>query len=198
MTYKTITSEQLNRVLSSTATNSFTENIARMHDIYRLPKNTVPTLDPELLGESPLRRLDKFRNTLEQELNEYNIQEAAGPLPLRDRLIAFQAMTLDTHTAEQIEDARQDMLTDLGDWFADIVVYCTSEAMKFGLPLTDIQDAVMGSNFTKLASDGIPRYDDNGKFQKDLTNFVAPEPSIKSLLFYHKRNTDGQIEASAD
>ena len=198
--YPVLSAESLSRVLATTSPHSFKFNIARMHDIYRMPKNDTPTLDPALIGQNPLSRLDGFRNTLADEISEYDLRDPKKPekLSIRESVEAFQAMSLSTHTAEEIEEARQDVLTDLADWFGDIIVYCRSEAMKFGLPLEDALDAIMGSNFTKLASDGIPVYDANGKFQKDMTNFVPPEPSIKSLLFYHKKNADGQIEASSD
>ena len=182
MTYQTLTAEELNRVLSTTSPHSFAFNIARMHDIYRLPKNTEPTLDPALLGESAISRLDKFQKTMLDEIAEYNVGEKDKP-SIREKMVALSEMTAENYTEEEIHSATQDVLTDIADWFADMIVYCRSEAMKFGLPLEDVQDAVMGSNFTKLPSDGIPVYDANGKFQKDLTNFVPPEPAIKSILF---------------
>ena len=37
-------------------------------------------------------------------------------------------------------------------------------------------------NESKLADDGIPIYDENGKFQKDVKNYWKPEPMIKNLI----------------
>ena len=181
--YPILTSAQLATVLAGTSPHSFKFNIARMHDIYRLPKNEEPTLDPKKLGEDPVLRLDKFFKTLGDELSEFNTPPSGGGLSIRDKLIAYKEMHETNSTALELEDAREDVLTDLSDWFADLIVYCRSEAMKFGLPLEEVQDAVMGSNFTKLPSDGIPKYDVNGKFLKDLSNFVPPEPAIKTVLF---------------
>lgn len=181
--YPVLSPDQLARVLNVTSPHSFRFNISKMHDIYRLPKNAAPTLEAGLVGEDPLSRLDKFEITLMKELKEYRESDNADKPSIRERLVAFQAMTMSTHTAEEIEEARQDVLTDLADWLSDIMVYCRSEAMKFGIPLEDVTEAVMGSNFTKLPSDGIPIYDANGKFLKDMTNFVPPEPAIKSIMF---------------
>lgn len=183
--YQTLSSVELERVLSATSPHSFKFNIARMHDIYRLPKNTSPTLDPDFLGEDPIVRLGKFQKTLKDEVAEFDTAED-GKLSIKDKLEAYHQMRgqeLDDAGRAALEELRQDCLTDIADWLADVIVYCRSEAMKFGLPLEDCQDAVMGSNFSKLPSDGVPVYDANGKFLKDMTNFVPPEPALKTILF---------------
>ncbi len=184
MTYPTLSPEVLQQVLSTTSPHSFKFNIARMHGIYRLPMNEAPTLESALLGESALTRLDKFKQTMMEEINEWDTRDPKNPdkPSVREKLLAFYLMDQNI-SPEAAEEARQDVLTDIADWLADMIVYCRSEAMKFGLALEDVQDAVMGSNFTKLSSDGIPKYDANGKFLKDMTNFVPPEPAIKTILF---------------
>jgi hypothetical protein len=181
-TLPTLTDEALQTVLSTTSPNSFKFNIARMHDIYRLPKNTEPTLDPLLLGEDPVIRLTKFQKTLVDEVSEFDVADE-GKLSIKNKLQAYKEMYETNSTPYEIESARQDCLTDIADWLSDVIVYCRSEAMKFGIPLEDTLDAVMGSNFTKLPSDGVPIYDSNGKFLKDLSNFIPPEPAIKTILF---------------
>ena len=185
MTYQALTKTQLDKVLSTTSPHSFKFNIGRMHDIYRLPKNDEPTLDSASLGEDAITRLSKFQKTLFDEVTEFDKRDPKDPekLSIKEKIQAYQAMTLSQYTAEEIEDARQDCLTDIADWLSDIIVYSRSEAMKFGLPLEDTLDAVMGSNFTKLPSDGVPIYDENGKFLKDMSNFVPPEPAIKTIMF---------------
>jgi hypothetical protein len=98
--------------------------------------------------------------------------------------------------AQDLVEAKKDILVDLADWLGDIMVYCRSEAMKFGLPLESVLEAIMGSNFTKLPASGIPIHDENGKFLKDMSNFVPPEPAIKTILFglqAEKRDEDHQI-----
>lgn len=162
--------------------------------------------------ETPVQRITGFLKTLEDEVREgYEIRAkmqllaAAKHNPIafaeeaqHQRIIARGDVDADK-MVEKIEafiqvvslsqvsgdftDPEQDILTDLADWLADIPVYCRSEAMKFGLPLEEVLDAVMGSNFTKLPSDGIPKHDANGKFLKDMSNFVPPESAIKTILF---------------
>ena len=61
------------------------------------------------------------------------------------------------------------------------MVYCRSEALKYGLPLEDVLDIIMDSNESKLGADGKPIYDANGKFLKG-PNYWKPEPKIKALL----------------
>jgi len=182
MTYKNLTASDLARVLDGTSPHSFKFNIARMHDIYRLPKNTEPTLE---VGEDPVKRLDGFFKTIQDEVLEYNTRDSKNPekLSIREKLLAYQEMLVDSNASpEEIEEARQDVLTDIADWLGDLTVYIRSEAMKFGLPLEDVLDAIMGSNFTKVGP-GEPKYDANGKVQKDMAYFVPPENAIKTILF---------------
>ena len=46
------------------------------------------------------------------------------------------------------------------------MVYCRSEALKYGLPLEEVLDIIMDSNESKLDANGKPIYDANGKFLK--------------------------------
>ena len=69
----------------------------------------------------------------------------------------------------------------IADLLGDIVVYCRSEALKYGLPLEEVLDVIMDSNESKLGADGKPIYDANGKFLKG-PNYWKPEPRIKALL----------------
>lgn len=176
-TYDVLTKEQLATLLKGTSVHSFSFNIGRMHDIYRLPTNSAPTLDATKLGnDSAINRLRKFKQTLLDEVEE--VDQIIEKLYLWEQSEAHEGSSSPMTT-----DLKQDALTDVADWLSDIIVYCRSEAMKFGLPLEDTLNAVMGSNFTKLASDGVPKYDANGKFLKDMTNFIPPEAAIKTMLF---------------
>jgi predicted HAD superfamily Cof-like phosphohydrolase len=74
-----------------------------------------------------------------------------------------------------------DIAVAIADLLGDIVVYCRSEALKYGLPLEDVLDVIMDSNESKLGADGKPIYDGNGKFLKG-PNYWKPEPRIKALL----------------
>ena len=133
---------------------TFAERIALMNAMYRLPANERPTL-PDNVAE----RLVKFKATLIDEVHEIDdiaamVDKGADPA---------------------------DVLTAIADLLGDVIVYCRSEALKYGLPLEDVLDVIMDSNESKLGADGNPIYDGNGKFLKG-PNYWKPEPKIKALL----------------
>ena len=132
----------------------FSERIALMNAMYRLPANVRPTL-PDNTAE----RLVKFKATLMDEVHEI------------DDIAAMLAKGAD----------QADVLTAIADLLGDVIVYCRSEALKYGLPLEDVLDVIMDSNESKLGADGNPIYDANGKFLKG-PNYWKPEPKIKALL----------------
>lgn len=109
--------------------------------------------------EMIVRRLDGFMRTVNDEITEgMDIQEA----------IKNGQRTIDT-------------LVELADWLADLTVFIRSEAAKFGIPLEEVIQIVMDSNFSKLGEDGKPIMDANGKFLKG-PNYWKPEEKIKELL----------------
>ena len=133
---------------------TFAERIALMNAMYRLPANERPML-PDNVAE----RLVKFKATLIDEVHEIDdiaamVEKGADPA---------------------------DVLTAIADLLGDVIVYCRSEALKYGLPLEDVLDVIMDSNESKLGADGNPIYDGNGKFLKG-PNYWKPEPKIKALL----------------
>ena len=133
---------------------TFAERIALMNAMYRLPANERPTL-PDNVAE----RLVKFKATLIDEVHEIDdisamVDKGADPA---------------------------DVLTAIADLLGDVIVYCRSEALKYGLPLEEVLDVIMDSNESKLGADGKPIYDANGKFLKG-PNYWKPEPKIKSML----------------
>ena len=132
----------------------FPERIALMNAMYRLPANPRPTL-PDDTAE----RLVKFKATLMDEVHEI------------DDIAAMVAKGAD----------QADVLAAIADLLGDVIVYCRSEALKYGLPLEDVLDVIMDSNESKLGADGNPIYDANGKFLKG-PNYWKPEPKIKALL----------------
>jgi predicted HAD superfamily Cof-like phosphohydrolase len=77
--------------------------------------------------------------------------------------------------------AASDIAVAIADVLGDIMVYCRSEALKYGLPLEEVLDVIMDSNESKLGADGRPIYDANGKFLKG-PDYWKPEPKIKALL----------------
>ncbi|MBS1132848.1 MAG: pyrophosphatase [Proteobacteria bacterium] len=133
---------------------SFALRIAAMNAMYKLPANDHPVLPEDVVG-----RLTKFKATLMDEVHEID---------------------------QIVEMARQgspriDLLVAMADLLGDIIVYCRSEALKYGLPLEEVLDVIMDSNESKLGADGKPIYDANGKFLKG-PDYWKPEPRIEALL----------------
>ena len=135
-------------------TKSFAQRIAAMNAMYRLPAHDRPRVPADVAD-----RLTKFKATLLDEVHEI------------DEIVA---LSRDGADAAEIAVAIADLL-------GDIVVYCRSEALKYGLPLEAVLDVIMDSNESKLGADGRPIYDANGKFLKG-PNYWKPEPRIKALL----------------
>jgi predicted HAD superfamily Cof-like phosphohydrolase len=133
---------------------SFAERIAAMNAMYSLPAHDVPTV-PDDLAE----RLVKFKATLVDEIHEI------------DDIIAMA----------KAGGSKLDIAVAIADLLGDIIVYCRSEALKYGLPLEQVLDVIMDSNESKLGSDGKPIYDSNGKFLKG-PNYWKPEPKISQVL----------------
>jgi len=133
---------------------SFAQRIAAMNAMYKLPANDRPTLPANVVD-----RLVKFKATLLDEVHE--IDEIAE-------------LSRNGGSAVDIAVAVADLL-------GDIMVYCRSEALKYGLPLEEVLDIIMDSNESKLDANGNPIYNANGKFLKG-PNYWKPEPKIKALL----------------
>jgi hypothetical protein len=133
---------------------SFARRIAAMNAMYRLPAHDRPSLPSDVAD-----RLAKFKATLLDEVHEI------------DEIVA---LANNGAAAAEIAVAIADLL-------GDIVVYCRSEALKYGLPLEEVLDIIMDSNESKLGADGNPIYDANGKFLKG-PNYWKPEPAIRALL----------------
>jgi NTP pyrophosphatase (non-canonical NTP hydrolase) len=132
----------------------FEQRIAAMNAMYRLPANERPTLPANLV-----ERLVGFKATLLDEVHEI------------DEIVALS----------KNGGAAIDIAVALADLLGDIMVYCRSEALKYGLPLEEVLDVIMDSNESKLDPAGNPIYDANGKFLKG-PNYWKPEPRIKALL----------------
>ena len=133
---------------------SFAQRIAAMNAMYKLPANDRPSL----------------------------------PANVADRLVKFKATLLDeVHEIDEIVKLSEsgggaiDIAVAIADLLGDIMVYCRSEALKYGLPLEAVLDIIMDSNESKLGADGNPIYDANGKFLKG-PHYWQPEPKIKALL----------------
>ena len=125
-----------------------------MNAMYKLPAHAAPALPANVAD-----RLVKFKATLLEEVHE--IDEIV-------RLSNSGGSALDIAVA-------------LADLLGDIMVYCRSEALKYGLPLEEVLDIIMDSNESKLDANGNPIYDANGKFLKG-SHYWKPEPKINALL----------------
>jgi len=135
-------------------TKTFAQRIAAMNAMYKLPASDRPVLPEDVAG-----RLAKFKATLMEEVHEI------------DDIVALSNSGA----------AQADILVAIADLLGDVIVYCRSEALKYGLPLEAVLDIIMDSNESKLGADGRPIYDANGKFLKG-PNYWKPEPRIKTLL----------------
>ncbi len=133
---------------------AFAARIAAMNAMYKLPASDTPTLPSDTPG-----RLVKFKATLMDEVHEI------------DEIVALA----------EGGAAPADVAVAIADVLGDIIVYCRSEALKYGLPLEEVLEVIMDSNESKLGADGKPIYDANGKFLKG-PGYWKPEPRIKALL----------------
>ena len=132
----------------------FAQRIAAMNAMYRLPASDRPLLPADVAD-----RLVKFKATLLDEVHEID----------------------DIVTLAKSGVTPAEVAVAIADLLGDIVVYCRSEALKYGLPLEEVLDIIMDSNESKLGADGNPIYDANGKFLKG-PNYWKPEPKIRALL----------------
>jgi predicted HAD superfamily Cof-like phosphohydrolase len=133
---------------------TFAERIAAMNAMYKLPASAAPTVPADVAD-----RLVRFKATLLDEVHEIDeiVRQARESAPPIEVAVA------------------------IADLLGDIIVYCRSEALKYGLPLEEVLDVIMDSNESKLGADGKPIYDANGKFLKG-PGYWKPEPKIKALL----------------
>lgn len=143
--------------------SDFYKSIERFNEIYRLP---LPER-PELL---PVERIENFQDILAEEVEE----GADISAKYREALAAANGAPLP-------DDVRLAVLTDMADWLGDIVVYCASEARRWGLPLDRVLNIIMDSNFSKLDAEGRPIYDERGKVMKG-PHYWKPEPKIREVL----------------
>lgn len=145
----------------------FQEDIVRMNKMFELPVNPSIELDRNLCN-----RLYKFHKTLKDEVDEIlDITKVLNtPYFTNNNYddIDYPSVTIDHYVA-------------LADLLGDIIIYCTSEAAKHGIPLPGVLRAIMESQWTKLGANGEVLKDKNGKFLKG-ENYEPPEEVIKRIL----------------
>ncbi len=147
-----------------TSDAAFAAAIRRFNAMYRLSAPATPTL----LGPA---RVKAFKDILAEEVSE------------GDELIErYEAHAAQTGGDDALPpDAALDVLAEMADWLGDIVVYCASEACRWGIPLDRVLAVIMESNFSKLGADGNPIYDERGKVMKG-PNYWRPEAKLRELL----------------
>lgn len=132
----------------------FKDRIRAMNEMYGLTVSYSP-----ICLDAPLWRLGRFSKILKEEFEEL------------------------VEVVDMVEAGAEptDVLVALADLLGDIIVYCRSEAMKWGIPLEEVLDIIMDSNESKLDENGQPIINEHGKFMKG-PNYWKPEPKIKELL----------------
>lgn len=162
--------------MSAPKFKSFEAMILYFNGMYKLPIAASPSTESEykwqqqkfpaqLLQdehEAVLKRMkDFFGVILQNELDEH--------IDILDKL----------HADEYQSDIA--FLTDLADLLGDLIVYCASEMVRFGIPVNETLRIIMDSNFSKLDENGNPIYDATGKVMKG-PNYWKPEPKIMAML----------------
>ena len=149
--------------------------IARMNLTYKQQVATVPTLAVKMADGTTQYGSERYANFM-KVLQKEMIEGADIILALK----AFESSPLPTD-AELHRSLELDHLTDIADHLTDIIIYCLSEAVKFGIPTQNVLRIIQASNQSKLGADGQPIIDAEGKFLKG-PNFETPETYIKALL----------------
>lgn len=132
---------------------TFDDKIQKFNSIYALPHPEKPTLKG--VGDWK-KRISDFQSILSEEVEEGKDILEGTALPLN-------------------------ILTEMADWYGDIIVYAWSEAARYGIPIEKVLDIIMASNFSKLDEDGNPIKDKRNKVLKGPL-YWAPEDKIRKLL----------------
>lgn len=171
---------------------TFEGQILYFNGMYRLPIAPYPTVYTVIQ--------DERRKLLSKE-NAHVFKDMSGKDFLIKRLLDFAKTLRDeltevddiitrlkTGVHEEVKGSGNfvpyneiDCLTDIADWLNDIIVYCSSENAKYGIPQDAVLRIIMSSNFSKQGADGKPIYDDAGKVMKG-PGYWKPELQIKQLL----------------
>lgn len=133
----------------------FKDRVRKMNKMYDLHVNDTPQFYGNIF-----HTIENFQSILSEEVDE-------------------ATDIIDNMHDHQVEVA--DVLVSIADLLADIIIYCRSEAMKYGIPLEEVINIVMDSNESKLGEDGEILKDQRGKVLKGV-NYWKPEPKIKELL----------------
>lgn len=134
----------------------FLLDIDRMNEMYRMPQvsDSPDSWNHEKMDE----RLNQFKSILWEECTE-----------------------IDDILTKSNFQSPQATLVMLADLLGDIIVYCASEAKRWGIPIDRTLNIIMQSNFSKLDENGQPIYDERMKLLKG-PGYWKPEPKIAELL----------------
>lgn len=154
----------------------FLSDIKKFNDMYKLESNDSPVKASP--GFDMLSRLDQFYSILSEEVDEGLVILEKMKGNETEGIAYFQN---DDGTPASQRESELKLLTELSDWLGDIIVYCASEARRWGIPLEGVLKIIMDSNFSKMGADGKPMYDQRGKVMKG-PGYWKPEAKIYDLL----------------
>lgn len=128
----------------------------------------IPVLRP-----NPIFAMTQFDHILSEEMNE------------------FREISLKWQGTDGYSDL--DMLTDLSDWFGDMIVYLVGEAAKYGIRIEDVVGIINDSNASKMGPNGeVYRNPTTLKVEKG-PNFFRPEPAINGYLADLRKNHETHL-----
>ena len=136
--------------------------------------------------------MSELDSALRQFNEMYGLAHPVQPelLPTRadlvNKLVNFRSII--TEEVSEVDDilvkltdgsiSQSEVLTDIADWLGDLIIYCGSEMVKYGLEPSAVLGIIMASNMSKLGADGKPIRDDRNKVMKG-PNYWKPEPMIQ-------------------
>ena len=158
-----------------------------MKDIRLRPTNgiTFATFDNPYLARREemnitfLQRIRRMNEIMEVTYND-------TPTDLGEERV-FQFESILTDEIYELKDVAaadnvEDRMVGMADLLGDVIVYCTSEAGRWGIPIDKVLSVIMDSQDSKLV-DGNPVPGDRpGKFGKD-PDYRPPEEDIRKILF---------------
>ena len=142
----------------------FLRQIKKFNEMYKIPMSDKPSMPT-------VEDLQRFKSILQEELLEIDL--------IIEKVRILDCEHYDLLTTR--DKFKAGLMAELADWHGDMIIYCHTHAAKFGLPMEEILDVIMESNFSKLGADGKPIYDERGKVLKG-PNFFPPEPALNKLL----------------
>jgi len=136
------------------------------HDIHRMNKTCqLAPVSPDSWHAMDTR-LEQFKEILDKEFVE-----------LEDIQVELNRAADDNR-----EEILHRVRVALADLLGDIIVYCASEGVRWELPMPQVLEVIMASNFSKLGADGLPiKNPKTDKFEKG-PNYWKPEPLISEVL----------------